>query len=384
MSGKNITSTSRKLIWGSALAILAFVIWADWAELDQITRASGQVIASSRNQVIQVMEGGLLADLPVREGSIVERGQLLARFDRTKAEASYLESVAKKAALRATVARLNAEIFGGQPKFPDELADYPEFRANQMALFHKRQDAVRQEIGALEQAEALIKEELEMNLPLLRTGDVSRAEIIKLQRQLVDVRSQITNKRNKYFQDCQAELVKAEEDLAGILQIVTQRKEQLNFTEVFAPMDGIVRNIQLTTIGGVARPGDEIMQIVPGEDDLVVEAKVRPADIAFVKPGLSATVKLDAYDYAIYGSLEGEVIYISADTLIEEARGNDQPYYRVQVKTSGKNLVTKNNERIDIQPGMTATVEIKTGKKTVLQYLTKPITKTLAESLGER
>lgn len=376
--------TGRILIWGSALAIIGFLVWADWAVLDQITRASGQVISSSRNQVIQVMEGGVLSELPVREGSAVKRGQRLARFDHTKAEASYLESAAKSAALKGTVARLNAEIFGGAPAFPPELAKYPEFRANQLALFAKRQGALREEVSSLEKAEALIKEELEMNLPLVQAGDVSRAEIIKLQRQLVDVRSQITNKRNKYLQDCQAELVKAEEDLAGVQQIVTQRKEQLSFTEVLSPMDGIVRNVRLTTLGGVAKPGEEIMQIVPADEDLIIEAKVKPAEIAFVKPGLPATIKLDAYDYSIYGILHGEVSYISADTLTETIQGTEQSYYRVQIKTTGKGLVNKQNEPILIQPGMTAMVEVKTGQKSVLQYLTKPITKTLSESLGER
>lgn len=376
--------TGRMLIWGSALAVVGFLVWADWAVLDQITRASGQVISSSRNQVIQVMEGGVLSELPVREGSAVKRGQLLARFDHTKAEASYLESAAKSAALKGTVARLNAEIFGGAPAFPRELAKYPEFRANQLALFAKRQGALREEVSSLEKAESLIKEELEMNLPLVQAGDVSRAEIIKLQRQVVDVRSQITNKRNKYLQDCQAELVKAEEDLAGVQQIVTQRKEQLSFTEVLSPMDGIVRNVRLTTLGGVAKPGEEIMQIVPADEDLIIEAKVKPAEIAFVKPGLPATIKLDAYDYSIYGILHGEVSYISADTLTETIQGTEQSYYRVQIKTTGKGLVNKQNEPILIQPGMTAMVEVKTGQKSVLQYLTKPITKTLSESLGER
>ena len=378
------TGTGRMLIWGSALAIAGFLFWANWAELDQITRANGQVIASSRNQVIQVSEGGVLAELPVREGTEVKRGQLLARFDQTKAEAGYQESAAKAAALRATVARLNAEVFGGVPKFPPELAKYPEFRANQLALFNKRQGAVRDEVAALEQSRALVGEELDMNLPLLKTGDVSRAEILKLQRQVVDIQGQITNRRNKYLQDSQAELGKAQEELTGVLQIVVQRKEQLGFTEVRSPMDGIVRSVRLTTLGGVAKPGEEIMQIVPVDDDLIIEAKVKPADIAFIKPGLPATVKLDAYDYSIYGALEGIVIYISADTLNEDVRNNEQPYYRVQIKTSERNLLGRNNERIEIQPGMTATVEIKTGKKTVLRYLTKPITKTISESMGER
>lgn len=374
----------RLLVWTSAAVVASFLAWANWAELDQITRAPGQVIASSRNQVIQVAEGGVLAELTVREGASVKRGQLLARFDRTRAEAGFLESASKVAALRATVARLHAEVFGGTPVFPRELSDYPEFRANQLALFSKRQAALNADIGALESARKLIREELEMNLPLLQTGDVSKAEVIKLQRQMVDIQAQIANRRNKYLQDTQAELVKAQEDLAAAEQTVAQRREQLDFTELVAPMDGVVRNVRLTTLGGVARPGEEIMQIVPVDDDLIIEAKVRPADIAFVKPGLPATVKLDAWDYSIYGALEGTVSYISADTLNEESRNNDQPYYRVQVKTSGRRLMSRGDERIDVQPGMTAQVEIKTGKRTVLAFLTKPITKTLAESMGER
>jgi adhesin transport system membrane fusion protein len=241
------------------------------------------------------------------------------------------------------------------------------------------------EIDALEKSKTMIKEELDMNLPLLKSGDVSRSDILKLQRQVVDIQGQITNRRNKYLQDCQSDLGKAQEDLAGVQQISAQRKEQLDYTEIVSPMDGIVRNVRLTTIGGVAKPGDEIMQIVPVDDDLIIEVKVKPADIAFVKPGLPASVKLDAYDYSIYGTLQGTVSYISADTLNEDVRNNEQPYYRVQIKTSTHNLASKhNNERIDIQPGMTATVEIKTGQKTVLHYLTKPITKTLSESMGER
>lgn len=378
------TGSSRLIIWGAALSVAGFLIWANWAELDQITRATGQVIASSRNQVIQAPDGGVLAAIPVREGVQVKRGELLARFDKTRTEAGYLESAAKAAALTATVARLNAEIVGGEPRFPPELNNYPEFRITQLALFKKRQAAVREEISALEQSRTLINAELEMNMPLLKTGDVSRAEILKLQRQAAEIQGQITNRRNKYLQEIQTDLAKAQEDLAGVQQIVAQRKEQLAYTDIRSPMDGTVRNVRLTTLGGVAKPGEEIMQIVPLNDDMIIEVKVKPADIAFVRPGLPASVKLDAYDYTIYGALAGEVIYISADTLNEEVRGNDQPYYRVQIKTQARNLVGRQNQRIEIQPGMTATVDIKTGSKTVWRYLTKPITKTMQESLGER
>lgn len=384
MSSQTTTHTSRILIWGSALTLAAFVAWANWAELDQITRASGQVIASSRNQVIQAPDGGVLARLPVREGAQVKRGETLANFDKARSEAAFLESAAKAAGLSAAVARLNAEIFGGEPKFGADLAKYPEFRATQLALFNKRQAAVREEIGALEQSRQLIIEELNMNLPLLQNGDVSRAEVLKLQRQSADIQGQITNRQNKYLQEIQTDLAKAQEDLAGVQQVLVQRREQLNSTEIRAPMDGVVRNVRLTTLGGVAKPGEEIMQIVPLNEDMIVEAKVKPADIAFIRPGLPASVKLDAYDFTVYGTLSGEVTYISADTLNEEVRGAEQPYYRVQIKTDAQRLVSRRNQRIEIQPGMTATVEIKTGSNTVWRYLTKPITKTINESLGER
>ncbi len=382
-SDHGVSRASRLLLWSSVATIAGFLYWANWAELDTITRASGQVIVSSRNQVIQAPDGGVLESMLVKEGDTVKRGQVLFRFDQARASAGHQESMAKAAALRATVARLQAEVFGNQPRFPD-MADFPELRANQIALFKRRQSAIQEEVSALESSLALVKTELDMNLPLLKNGDVSRAEVLKLQRQVADIQGQITNRRNKYFQDAQADLSKAQEDLESVEQILAQRREQLAYTEVHAPMDGVVRNVRLTTQGGVAKAGDEILQIVPLEDDLIVEAKVRPADIAFVKSGLPATVKLDAYDYSIYGSLQGTVSYISADTLNEETRAGDMPYYRVQVKTRDRNLSSRTNERIDVQPGMTATVEIKTGSQTVLRYLTKPITKTLDESLGER
>jgi adhesin transport system membrane fusion protein len=378
-----VSGASRLLLWTSLVSIVGFLVWANWAELDTITRASGQVIVSSRNQVIQAPDGGVLESMWVKEGDAVKRGQVLFRFDQTRASAGHQESLAKSAALRAAVARLQAEVFGGEPRFTG-LAGYAELHANQLALFKRRQSAIQEEVAALERSLALVKSELDMNLPLLKNGDVSRAEVLKLQRQVADIQGQITNRRNKYFQDAQADLAKAQEDLESVEQTLAQRREQLTYTEIKAPMDGVIRNVRLTTQGGVAKPGDEILQIVPLDDDLIVEAKVRPADIAFIKPGLPATVKLDAYDYSIYGSLQGTVSYISADTLSEETRAGEMTYYRVQVKTRDRNLSSRKSERIDIQPGMTATVEIKTGGQTVLRYLTKPITKTLDESLGER
>jgi adhesin transport system membrane fusion protein len=374
----------RLVLWCTLATLVIFLAWSQWAELDQITRANGQIIASSRNQVIQAPDGGVLERLLVREGSAVKKGELLAQFERKRAQSSYLESQAKAVALKATIARLNAEILDEEPRFPPEINSYPDFRATQLALFHKRRAAIREEIEALEQSNKLIRAELDMNMPLLKSGDVSRAEILRLQRQAAEIQGQITNRRNKYLQDIQTELAKAQEDLAGVQQILNQRQEQLTYTEVRSPMDGIVRNVRLTTVGGVARAGDEIMQIVPVNDDLVIEAKIRPADLAFIRPGLSASIKLDAYDYTLYGTLHGEVTYISADTLNEETRNNEQPFYRVQIRSDVHQLANSSNRPIELQPGMTATVEIKTGTSSVFRYLTKPIVKTLDESLGER
>ncbi len=381
----DLPRSGRALVLASALAIAGSILWAHWARIDQITRASGQVIASSHNQVIQELDGGIVKDILVNEGSFVRRGETLIRFDEAKARASYLESRARAAALGAAAARLAAESAGGEPHFPPGLDRYPDIRANEQSLFVARQTAVNEEVAALRRSLALVQSELDINLPLLASGDVSKAEVLKLERQVAELQAAITNRINKYRQDAQADLAKSLEELAGLEQVMAQRKDQLVHTVVAAPMDGVVRNIRITTRGGVAHPGEEIMQIVPIEDDLVIEAKVKPADIAFVKPGLPATVKLDAYDYTIYGSLEGTVTYISADTLNDDTRGaNDPAYYRVRVKTNKSGMAQRAAMRIEIQPGMTATVEIKTGTNSVWNYLTKPITKTLGESLGER
>ena len=382
---------SSGLMWGITLVLAGSLTWASLAEIDQVTRAEARVIASSRTQMIQSSDGGVIAELLVREGDIVKPGQVLARLDATKTQAAFQEFNAKSAALRAQISRLRAEMFATEPKFDTELkSQFAGFVENQLALYRRRHAAVVEEVAGYEKSLVLVKRELEMNEPLLRTGDVSLTEVLKLQRQVIELQGQITNRRNKYFQEAQSDLSKAEEELAGINQQLAQRKDFLEHTELTAQVHGVVKNVKVTTIGGVVRPGDEVMQIVPVEDDLIVEAKVRPSDIAFVKPGLTASVKIDAWDYTIYGTLQGVVSYLSADTLNEDLKPGEQPYYRVQVKTSGRVLPgagsadRPRDHKIEILPGMTATVEIKTGRKTVLNYLVKPIFKTFGEALGER
>jgi adhesin transport system membrane fusion protein len=371
-------------IWGGAAALALFVVWAAYAKVDQHTRAQGQIIATSRTQIIQAPDGGVLEELLVHEGDVVQRGQLLARLERTKTEAAYRETHARQGALSAAVGRLQAELYGTPLRFGPEAEDYPDFRANQTALLHKRRIAVDQEISALQRMHAIAKRELNMTQPLLQSGDVSLADVLRIERQMAELEGQMTNRRNKFQQDSQAELTKAEEELAAVRQSLVQRQEQLTNTELRAPLNGTVKNVRVTTRGGVLRPGDELLQIVPIDDALLVEARVKPADVAFLAPGQSVNIKIDAYDYTVYGSLDGSLMYISADTLSEDMRQGEQAYYRVQVKTASPRFSRRPKESLQLQPGMTATVEIKTGSNTVLKYLLKPIVKTLDESLSER
>lgn len=372
------------VIWTSLLALLSFIVWAWQADLEQVTRSPGQIIAGSRTQIIQASDGGVLAELYVKEGDKVAKGKLLARLDMTKLRAAYFETRSRAVALQATVARLRAELNGGEPTFSAEIDNYPQFRDAQLALLKQRRMSISEETTTLESMLALAKRELAMVEPLVGTGDAPVAELLRLERQTAELQGQITNRKNKYLQDAQSELTRAEEELAGTRQMLAQRADLLAHAELRAPLTGLVKNIRVTTLGGVLKPSEELMQIVPLDDELIVEARVRPADIAFVKIGQPASVKIDAYDYTIYGWLSGKVSYISPDTLTEDLRAGEQAYYRVQVKSSGQRFGGGSGKTIDLQPGMTATVEVKTGSNTVLHYLLKPVIKTLGESLVEK
>jgi adhesin transport system membrane fusion protein len=380
----NNENQPQMILWLIVFTLIIFTLWASFSKIDQIARAQGQVIASSRTQIIQSSDGGVIEEMLVKEGDAVKKGDILVRLDKTKVEASYLEAKSKWMALKAQQVRLNAEIAGNQPKFPPELKEYAQFRENQILLLKKRRIAFEQDIQNLEQIHTLAKKELKLSMPLLKTGDVSMAEILKLQRQVADFDSQIINKRNKYFQDIQAELSKVSEELSSTEQLLAQRKDQLDHMELRAPGNGIVKNVRVTTLGGVIKPSEEVMQIVPIEDNLVVEAKVKPSDVAFLKLGLKTNVKIDAYDYTVYGALMGKLIFISPDTITEDLKQGELAYYRIQVQTEGKKFTGRPDQNLEIQPGMTATVEIKIGENTILNYLMKPVIKTLNESLGEK
>lgn len=374
---------SWRLIVSVALMLAGLLAWAAFSEIDTLARAQGQVITVARTLVIQSANDGVIESLLVREGDQVRKDDILARLNRAQPEAAWQDSQGKVAALKASLARLQAEVFGRPLRFPPEVSAYPMFISNQTELFQRRQSALREEVKSLEFSLALVRKQLELSLPLLGTGDISKVEIINLQKQVSEISGQITNRRNKYFQDAQAEMTKAEEDLATQEQLLNDRTAVYDRTEILAPADGIVRNILMTTPGAKVRPGDVILELVPSSSTLVFEAKLRPADIAFVAAGMPAAVKLDAYDYAIYGVLHERVSYVSPDALFEKTLNGEQSYFRVHVSVSSNGL-RHNDQRIGIGPGMTGSVDIRTGKQTVLRYLTKPLTRTFAESLHER
>jgi adhesin transport system membrane fusion protein len=335
---------------------------------------------------VQAAEGGVLVDMKVQEGDEVSAGQIIAVLEKQRAMATFTESKGKVMALRMTVARLQAEIANKPFRLDQSLQDnYPTLYETQMNLYKQRTKAINDQLTVLKDNIQLAEQELNMNLPLEKMGDTSKADILKLRRQLNETRNQFASTKNKYLQDASAELNKAQEDLNSQEQTLADREQLLEHTDIIAPAAGIVKSVRITTLGGVLRQGDEILQILPTESDLVVEAKVKPADMANIKTGKDAKVKLDAYDYAVFGTMSGKVIYVSPDTLAEDSKAGQTTYYRVKIAITEKDFKTRERvSDIEVRPGMTATVDIKTGKRSVLSYLTKPITKSFAEAFGER
>ncbi len=369
-----------------SLALAGFVGWANWAELDQVTRAPGRVVPFARVQIVQSEEGGSISAIHVREGDLVSAGQLLVELDTVQLVAAVAESRGKVAGLESRMARIDAELFDRPLRFPASLEAYPDFAANQRQLFLRRRAALNSELESLGRLAELQQQELELNEPLVETGDVARSEIIRMQRAIVETQGRISSLRSSYVQELQAEFAQTEEELVSARQQLAAREDSLRAASLTAPTDGIVKNVRLTTLGGVLRPGDEVLQIVPTGERLIVEARVPPRDIAFVQLGQNARVNFDAYDSAIYGSGSGEVVFISPDTLSEERfDGRTETYYRVNLEVETDNMRPRHEgEVIDLQPGMTATAEILTGASTVWTYITKPILRTTRQSMQER
>ena len=374
------------IILSICVALVGFIAWAQWAQLDQVTRAPGTAIPYARVQIVQSEEGGAISAIHVRAGDVVKAGDLLVELDTVKISSSVDEARAHVAALESRMARLDAELFNRPLSFPASLAGFPQFTANQRQLFARRQQAQASEVRSLRSMVDLQTQELQLNEPLVETGDVARSEIIRMQRAIVETQGRISNIQSNYVRDIQAEFTQTEEELVAARQVLTQREDSLRAAALVAPTDGIVKNVSLTTVGGVLRAGDEVLQIVPTGERLIVQAQVPPRDIAFVQTGQLARVNFDAYDSAVYGSGNGKVVYISPDTLSEQREdGSSNIYYRVNLEVDTKSMRPRGEGSvIDLQPGMTATAEILTGSQTVWQYLTKPILKTTSQSLQEK
>jgi len=418
----------RRLGWMVSLLVVlligGFLYWASVAALDEVTRGDGRVIPSQRVQVIQNLEGGIVSEILVRDGQIVARDDVLIRIANTSAEADLQGSRAQAAALRGAIARLDAEANErAEPEFPpDLLAESSEIVAAERRLMAARgeqmeaslavlRDQAEQRsaeiretearIASLDRARNLAQSEFTIIEPLVRAGAASRLDLVRIQQRLNDIQGQLTaselalprartalaevqkrmtERRATFRSEVRSELNQRNAQLASLSEKLQADRDRVTRTEVRSPVRGTIKELKVSTVGGVIRAGQDILEIVPLEDTLLVEAQLRPADIAFVRPGQPAIVKVTAYDFSIYGGLRAELEQISADT-IQDERG--ERWFRVRLRT-GKAHLGADDKPLPIIPGMTASVEILTGRKTVLDYLLKPILRARERALRER
>jgi len=422
MQGPN--PRSMLLLIGVFAFFISAYIWADNAILDEVTRGNGTVIPSSQIQVIQNLEGGILKELLVREGEIVEKGQILLRIDDTSFAARFGEIESNYLSLMGKVARLNAEANGTGITFPPELiAEASEISLREQNLFNARRSELQSQLGILRQqaqqrkqeiAEingrlkqlkssiSLVNEELAITAPLAEKGIVPKVQLLQLKREINDLDGQfsastlalprargafkeanqrIEEKILNFRSEASLELNSSRGEFEVLRQTILAAKDRVTRTDVRSPLKGEVKELKIQTIGGVVRPGQDIVEIVPIEDNLLVEARIRPADIAFLRPGQKATVKITAYDFSIYGGLPAKLERISADTIVDEQSG--ETFYKIIVRTEESSL-KRGEEIYPIKPGMIASVDTLTGHKSVLDYILKPILKTKNTALRER
>ena len=373
---------STRIIWATVLLLASLITWSYFAELVEVSTGTGKVVPTSREQVIQSLEGGILSELYVREGDIVEAGQILAQLDLTKTEANVGESAARYRATLASIARLEAEVNQTKLSFPEELKEYPHLIQTETRLYHTRKQGLDESIKGLNESLGLVQQELNLTRNLARAGAASNVEVLKLQRQVSEIQLKKTERKSEYMVRAREELAKAKADADSLESVIKGRTDSLSRLTLRSPVRGIVKDVAVTTKGGVIAPNGQLMEIVPLDDQLLIEARISPRDVAFIYPGQEAKVKITAYDYSIYGGLEGVVTMISPDTIQDEVKPEIY-YYRVFIRTETDSLSTKNGNQYPIVPGMIATVDIKTGEKTVFDYLMKPINKA-KEALRER
>ncbi|SUO93404.1 HlyD family type I secretion periplasmic adaptor subunit [Suttonella ornithocola] len=380
----------RGMWWGVILLFtlsLSFLIWAYNSTLEEVTVGQGSIIPSSRQQVIQSLDGGILKTLNVKEGEEVKKGQVLATIDDTRSSAILGESRAKMINLEAMLARYKAEAYGTPLEFPEGVT--PELRKREVTAYNAKKKALDESLSGLRQSKRILDEQIRRTSAMVKRGVSSEIELLRMQQQSSELALKIAETENHYKTEANDNLVRTAAELAQAKENVARNADPVARSIIRAPVNGIVNNIKINTVGGVINAGEPIMEIVPIGDKLLVQAYIRPQDVAFIRPGQEAVVKISAYDYSIYGGLEGKVILISPDTLSDERRHSqlnldaNQSYYRVLVETHGNQLTDKNGKELPIIPGMVATVDIKTGTKSVFTYLVKPITR-MKQALRER
>lgn len=374
---------SSRIIWVSLLLLAILLTWSYFAVLVEVSTGMGKVVPTSKDQVIQSLEGGIISELYVQEGDMVEKGQVLVQLDLTKTEANVEESAAKYRAGLASIARLKAEVDGSELSFPDELKNFPALTSSETRLYNTRKQALAESINSLQRSLALVQEELKLTQSLAQQGASSNVDVLRLQRQLADIEMKITDKQSEYMVKAREELSRTQAEVESLESIIKGRSDSLSRLTLRSPVRGIVKNVMLTTQGGVVSPNGELMQIVPLDDQLLIEARMSPKDIAYIYPGQEAKVKITAYDYAIFGGLDGKVKVISPDTIQDEVKP-EVFYYRVFILTETDSLKDKNTgKNYPIVPGMVATVDVKSGEKTVFDYLMKPFGR-IKDAMRER
>jgi adhesin transport system membrane fusion protein len=393
--------TSRILLIAVLATIFCGLVWAHFAVLDEVKRGNGRVIPSRQTQLLQSLEGGIVDAILVQEGDIVKAGQSLIRIDDTKFASEFGEIRERRAAMAARVARLEAEVQGRtRPTFPDELLQVaPRAVAAERDVFEARARKVAHDIDVFVQQETRLTETLQI---LSREVDLTRKlygqkvvpeiEMLRLERQASDMRGQLAEAQSRkvnikaaFRSQAEEDLAKSKGDLAVLEENIKSAQDRVRRTELKAPVHGIINKLNINTVGAVVQPAANLMEIVPLDDTLLVEGRIRPQDIAFIRPAQDAVVKITAYDSSVYGSLKGKVERISADTIVDEKDRTEkgETFYRVMVRTD-KNHLGTNERPLPIIPGMVATVEVLTGEKTVLDYLMKPARVLRDEALRER
>lgn len=376
------------MLWLLAGVLALFTAFAAVFEIDQAVRAQGQVIPGARTQVIQAVDGGMLTALHVKEGDAVKAGQTLAELDSARAQAGFAQSEAEVASQRIALIRARAELTGNAPLYSAEYTPWSDFIDAQMGIYRQRKQGLDEELAVLQQSKKLAEEELAMNQRLFLSGDISQSEVMRAQRQVLELHQRINGARNKYFQDTRSEVAKLENELSASRYKRDERQSILKQTNLVSPSDGIVKYVRITTVGGVLKPGDELMQISPVDDELLVEIKVNPADVGLLRTGLPATLRFDAFDSSLYGTLKGTLRCISPDTLSEQGpSGQSITYYRAHVAidwTATKAQSAGHIQPPDINPGLTVTADVLSGQRSILNYLIKPVSRAFSGAMTQR